>query len=72
MKVGDLVNVSLGRHPVKWYNEGHDLTGSLADRGLVIQLSKTGRESLSALVLFENGNLEWIPDAGLEIINESR
>ena len=61
MKVGDLV---------KWYNEGHDPDGSLADSGLIVQLSKTGHKSLSALVLFENGNLDWIPDAGLEVINE--
>ena len=63
MKVGDLV---------RWYNEGHDPDGSLADNGLIVQLSRSGRDSLSALVLFENGNLEWIPDAGLEVINASR
>jgi hypothetical protein len=66
MKVGDLV---------RWYGiEDH---GGLnervtVDNGLVIQLSRSGQDSLHALVLFENGNLDWIPDAGLEVIDESR
>ena len=63
MKVGDLV---------KCYFVGHDPDGSFADNGLIVQLSKTGYKSLSALVLFENGNLDWIPDTDLEVINESR
>ena len=61
MKVGDLV---------RWYNEGHDPDGSLADNGLIIQLSRSGQDSLHALVLFEDGDLDWIPDAGLEVIND--
>lgn len=61
MKVGDLV---------RWYNEGHDPDGSLADNGLIVQLSRSGHDSLSVLVLFENGNLDWISDSGLEVINE--
>ncbi len=61
MKVGDWV---------RWYNEGHDLDGSLADNGLIIQLSRSGQDSLHALVLFENGDLDWIPDAGLEVIDD--
>ena len=65
MKVGDLV---------RWYSEGHDPEGTAVDNGLVVQLSKTGHDSLSALILFENGDLEWVPDAdaGLEVNNESR
>ena len=63
MKVGDLV---------RWYNKGHDPEGTAVDNGLVVQLSKTGHDSLSALILFENGDLQWIPDAGLEVNNESR
>ena len=61
MKVGDLV---------RWHNEGQDPDGSLADNGLIIQLSRSGQDSLHALVLFENGDLDWIPDAGLEVIDD--
>ncbi len=61
MKVGDLV---------RWHNEGHDPDGSLTDNGLIIQLSRSGQDSLHALVLFENGDLDWIPDAGLEVIDD--
>jgi hypothetical protein len=62
MKVGDLV---------KWHSQGHDPDGSLADNGLVVQLSRTGWHSLCALVLFEDGAVEWIPTGGLEVDNES-
>ena len=63
MKVGDVV---------KWCKEWHDdYVGASSDNGLIVQLSKTGHDSLSVLVLFEDGNLDWVPDAGLEVINES-
>jgi len=66
MKVGDLV---------KWHFMGHDPDGTHADSGLIIQLSRTGHKSLSALVLFgtkENSRVEWIQDTCLEVINEYR
>jgi len=62
--VGDLV---------RWYGiEDHGKLSECVtvENGLIIQLSRSGQDSLHALVLFESGNLDWIPDAGLEIINE--
>ena len=62
MKVGDLV---------RWFSVDNDAQGGVVvDNGLIIQLSRSGQDSLHALVLFENGNLDWVPDAGLEVINE--
>jgi len=62
VKVGDLV---------RWFSVDNDAQGGVVvDNGLIIQLSRSGQDSLHALVLFENGNLDWVPDAGLEVINE--
>ncbi len=64
MKVGDLV---------KWYSVENDLQEEFdVDTGILIQLSRTGHETLSALVLFEDGKLEWISTLTLEVVNESR
>ena len=63
MKVGDLV---------RWTHAGRDPKRLAIDNGLVIQLSKTGHDSLSALILFENGGLKWVPGASLKVANESR
>jgi len=58
MKVGDLVGW--------YYNE--DLEMDPVDNGLVVQLSKTGPYSRSALILFENGNLECVAADGHYVI----
>ena len=64
MKVGDLV---------KYYSVDNKIQGCIAtDKGLVVQLSRTGHTTHSVLVLFEDGNLEWRPTSALEVINESR
>jgi hypothetical protein len=65
MKVGDMV-----RH----YGVGiiDRVEKDYFSHGLIVQLSRSGQDSLSALVLFENGNLEWIPDAGLGVIDENK
>ena len=64
MKVGDLV---------RYYSIGHrdGVDKEYVDHGLIVQLSRSGQDSLSVLVLFENGNLDWIPDAGVEVIDEN-
>ena len=66
MKVGSMVR--------GWSIEDHAAITERVkfDSGLVIQLSKTGHDTESALVLFENGNLDWIPTDGLEVVDESR
>ncbi len=66
MKVGSMV---------RWWSiEDHAAITERVkfDSGLVIQLSKTGHDTESALVLFENGNLDWIPTDGLEVVDENR
>lgn len=65
MKVGDIV---------KWSARRSNLPAEVfADDGLIVQVSRSGAGSARhALVLFENGDLKWIPSAGLEVINESR
>ena len=64
MKVGDLVkfesvlNDSMDRHTV--------------EHGLVVQLSKTGHDTLSIQVLFNNGETWWVDSGRLEVVSESR
>ena len=62
MKVGDIV---------RWRNDPAD-GGWMIGSGLIIQLSRTGHDSHSALILYEDGCLHWMPTEGLETINESR
>ncbi len=64
MKVGDLV---------KWYAVQNDLTERFdIDTGIIIEFSKTGHDTLSALVLFEDGSMDWISTKTLEVISENR
>jgi len=64
VKVGDLVkfesvlNDSMDRYTV--------------EHGLVIQLSKTGHDTLSIQVLFNNGETWWVDSGRLEVVSESR
>ena len=64
MRVGDLVkfesvlNDDMDRHSTEY--------------GLVIQLSKTGHDTTSAQVLFNDGEPWWVDTSRLVIINESR
>jgi len=64
MKIGDLV---------KWYAVQNDLTDRFdIDTGIIIEFSKTGHDTLSALVLFEDGSMDWISTKTLEVISENR
>ena len=64
MKVGDLV---------KWYAVQNDLTERFdIDTGIIIEFSKTGHDTLSALVLFEDDSMDWISTKTLEVISENR
>ena len=64
MKVGDLVG---------WYAVDNDLSERFEiETGIIIELSKTGHNTLSALVLFEGGSMDWISTKTLEVISESR
>ncbi len=59
MKVGDLVRAK--------NDEGADL-----GYGLVVNMSRTGHQTHSAQILFNDGQLWWIDSSRLETINESR
>ena len=64
MKVGDLVRW------VSVLNDDREILDE--DYGVVMQLSRTGHESLSAKVIFMNGEEGWYDTERLELINESR
>jgi hypothetical protein len=64
MKVGDLV---------KWEGVSNDRAEQIeADYGIVLQLSLTGHNSLSAKVLFQDGKVEWMKTTSMEVISEGR
>ena len=64
MKVGDLV---------KWEGVSNDRAEWLeTDYGIVLQLSLTGHNSLSAKVLFQDGKVEWMKTTSMEVISEGR
>ncbi len=63
MKVGDLV---------KWESElVDDMDRQAVEYGLIIQLSKTGHNTTSAQVLFNDGEPWWVDTSRLVVINES-
>ena len=63
MKVGDLV---------KWCAVENDHGDVFNENGIVIQLSRTGQKDHSALILFDNGDLDWVSTRRLEVFCESR
>ena len=63
MKLGDLV---------RWYSVANDQSQSFdIDIGVVVELSRTGHNTLSALVLFDDGTIDWISTETLEVINDT-
>ena len=63
MKVGDLV---------KWESQlVDDMDHQAVQYGLIIQLSKTGHNTTSAQVLFNDGEPWWVDTSRLVVINES-
>jgi hypothetical protein len=64
MKVGDLV---------KWMNVlNDDMDRYREELGLVVKMSKTGHNTESAQVLFNDGETWWVDIQRLVVINESR
>jgi len=49
-----------------------NLTRYITQLGLVVQMSKTGHDTESAQVLFNDGETWWVDTQRLEIVNESR
>lgn len=66
MKVGDLVMFenALVRDVFE--------TDPSREHGLVVQISKTGHDTVSAQVLFNDGELWWVDSGKLEVISEGR
>lgn len=63
MKVGDLV---------KWMNVLNDDMDRYREQlGLVVKMSKTGQNTESAQVLFNDGESWWVDTQRLVVINES-
>ena len=64
MKVGDLV---------KWMTVlNDDMDRYREEHGLVIKMSRTGHNTESAQVLFNDGETWWVDTQRLVVINESR
>jgi hypothetical protein len=60
VKVGDLI---------KWVESRID-EGSAPEYGVVLQLSITGVDTLSAQVLFQDGQVWWLPTTTMEVVSE--
>jgi len=62
VRVGDLV---------KFESEiADDMDRYSSDHGVVVQLSKTGHDTVSAQVLFSDGQLWWVGSQRLVVISE--
>ena len=59
MKVGDLI---------KWAVTVDE--GDTPEYGVVLQLSITGVDTLSAQVLFQDGQVWWLPTTAMEVVSE--
>ena len=61
MKVGDLVKFESA------LNDSMDHYS--VEHGLVVQISKTGHDTLSAQVLFNDGETWWVDSGRLEVVS---
>ena len=66
MKVGDLVKFDNNVENLVFETEPH------IEHGLVVQLSRTGHDTISVQVMFGDGELWWVDSGKLEVISESR
>ena len=63
MKVGDLVKFESA------FNDSMD--HYTVEHGLVVQISKTGHDTVSAQVLFNDGEAWWVDSGKLEVVSEA-
>ena len=63
MRVGDLVKFESDLE--------NDVFNGSIEHGLVVQVSKTGHDTISAQVLFKDGETWWVDSGRLEVISES-
>ena len=64
MKVGDLVKFDKNAENLVFETEPH------IEHGLVVQISKTGHDTISAQVIFGDGELWWVDSGRLEVVSE--
>ena len=64
MKVGDLVKYESVMND--------DMDHYVVEYGLVVQLSRTGHDTTSAQVLFQDGQPWWVDTGRLVVVSESR
>ena len=64
MKIGDLVRFESTQHD--------DMDRYGVEYGVVVRMSRTGHDTESAEVLFNDGELAWVDTQRLVVINESR
>jgi stress response protein SCP2 len=68
----DLKPVAVG-DLVRWRSVQNDNQEEFdVDIGIVLRLSRSGRTSLQAEVLFDDRTVSWIPDSRLEIISSKQ
>jgi hypothetical protein len=64
VSVGDLV---------RWYSVQNDVQEEFdVDIGIVIKLSRSGSDSFSAQILFEDQTMEWVDTKMIEVINKAQ
>jgi hypothetical protein len=63
MKVGDLIKAVI--------TQNLDGESVLVEHGVILQLSVTGADTLSAKVLFQDGQVSWLSTTAMEVISES-
>lgn len=63
MKVSDLV---------KWKTVPHQFAEVKVKHGIIVKMSRTGRDTESAQVLFTDGQIWWLDTENLEVVSENR
>lgn len=63
MKVGDLIKAVV--------TQNLDGESVVVEHGVVLQLSVTGADTLSAQVLFQDGQVWWLPTTTMEVISDA-
>ena len=64
VSVGDLV---------RWCSVQNDVQEEFdVDIGIVIKLSRSGSDSFSAQILFEDQTMEWVDTKMIEVINKAQ
>jgi hypothetical protein len=69
MKVGDLVKWTWTSAKLSKWRPEHEEDGPIG-YGIILQLSETGHDTLSAKVLSQSGKVQWLSTHNMEIVSE--